>query len=304
MIYKKALVTGSSGFLGSHIVDALYDNDIEPILFDSKESMYKKSFYNEYIGDILDFSDIKNAAKDCDVIFHFAAQADISKSTELPVQTIKANILGTQNVLEVARELKISRLIFASTVYVYSELGSFYRVSKQSCEKIIEEYKRQFNIDYTILRYGSLYGPRANEFNAINDFLIQALKNNKIIRKGNGEELREYIHVKDAALSTVEALGSKFKNKYLIIAGNQPIKIKDLLTMIKEIFENNIEVKYVDETEADHYQITPYNYKPQIAEKLSSGLTYDLGQGLLEQIYLLDKEKNKNKENTISLRKK
>ena len=74
--------------------------------------------------------------------------------------------------------------------------------------------------------------------------------------------------------------------------------------MIKEIFENKIEVKYVDETEADHYQITPYNYKPQIAEKLSSKLTYDLGQGLLEQIYLLDKEKNKNKENSISLRKK
>ena len=72
--------------------------------------------------------------------------------------------------------------------------------------------------------------------------------------------------------------------------------------MIKEIFENKIEVEYVDEIEADHYQITPYNYKPQIAEKVSSKLTYDLGQGLLEQIYLLDKEKNK--ENSISLRKK
>ena len=273
-------------------------------MFDSKESIYKKSDHNEYIGDILDFSELKNAAKDCDVIFHFAAQADILKSTESPVDTIKENILGTQNLLEVARQLKIKRFIFASTIYVYSELGSFYRVSKQSCEKLIEEYKRQFNIDYTILRYGSLYGPRANEFNAVNDFLLQALNDKKIIRKGNGEELREYIHVKDAALSSFNALNDKFKNKYLIIAGNQPIKIKDLLTMIKEIFENNIEVEYVDEIEADHYQITPYNYKPQIAEKISSKLTYDLGQGLLEQIYLLDKEKNKNKENSISLRKK
>ena len=72
-------------------------------MFDSKESIYKKSDHNEYIGDILDFSELKNAAKDCDVIFHFAAQADILKSTESPVDTIKANILGTQNLLEVAR---------------------------------------------------------------------------------------------------------------------------------------------------------------------------------------------------------
>ena len=69
--------------------------------------------------------------------------------------------------------------MFASTIYVYSDLGSFYRVSKQACEKIIEEYQREFNISYTILRYGSLYGPRSNKTNGIYNMLFQALKNKK-----------------------------------------------------------------------------------------------------------------------------
>jgi UDP-glucose 4-epimerase len=83
--------------------------------------------------------------------------------------------------------------MFASTIYVYSELGSFYRVSKQACEKIVEEYQKEFDLDYTILRYGSLYGPRANEFNFISNALVQALKNKKIVRRGDGKEVRECI---------------------------------------------------------------------------------------------------------------
>ena len=178
-------------------------------------------------------------------------------------------------------------------------------MSKQACEKIIEEYKNQFNTNYTILRYGSLYGPRANKFNAINSFLIQALKNKKIIRKSNGEELREYIHVMDAAKLSVKSLDSKYENRYLIITGNQQIKVKNLLTMINEIFNNKIEVIFSEQEELHHYQITPYNYRPQVAEKISQNLYHDLGQGLIEQIYNLDSElSSSDKIQSISLRKK
>ena len=305
MIEKRILVTGGSGFIGSHVADSLEENGYQVVLFDVVPSKYKSQSQKEFIGDILNPDDIETAVKGCDAVYHFAAQADISVSSDIPTTTITANIIGTQNVLEAARKHKVNRFLFASTIYVYSELGSFYRVSKQACEKIIEEYQREFDLDYTILRYGSLYGPRANEFNFISKILIQALKNKKIVRRGDGKEIREYIHVKDAARLSVDALDDKFKNKHLIITGNQQIKVKDLLMMIKEIFRGEIEIEFGREDELHHYEITPYNYKPQVAKKITPDTYYDLGQGLMNQIYdlemTLDKE---NESKKVSLRKR
>ena len=289
---KRVLVTGSSGFIGSHVADALEEQGYQVTLFDAVSSKYKTKSQKEYIGDILDLDDIEKVMKDCQYVFHFAAQADIGSSSEDPTKTIHNNIIGTQNILEMARRSNVNRVMFASTIYVYSELGSFYRVSKQACEKIIEEYQREFGLDYTILRFGSLYGPRANDFNAIRSFLIHAIKEKKIIRHGDGEELREYIHVKDAARLSVVALHEKHKNKHLIITGNQQIKVKDLLTMIREIFNGKIEIKFDLEDELHHYEITPYNFKPQVAQKITSDTFYDLGQGILDLLYDLEMEMN------------
>jgi UDP-glucose 4-epimerase len=305
MKYRKVLVTGSSGFIGSHVADALQEQGFSVVLFDVVPSKYKSKSQEEFIGDILKSGDIEKAMEGCDLVYHFAAQADIGASSGIPAKTITANIIGTQNILEAARKHKVKRFMFASTIYVYSELGSFYRVSKQACEKIIEEYQREFDLDYTILRYGSLYGPRANEFNFISNSLLQALKNKKIVRRGDGNEVREYIHVKDAARLSVDALDDKFRNKHLIITGHQQIRIKDLLIMIKEILGGEIEIEFGDEEELNHYEITPYNYKPQIAKKIIPNTYYDLGQGLMDQIYDLgismDKE---NVSKKVSLRKR
>tara|TARA_A100001015_G_C15005396_1_gene720410 strand:+ start:286 stop:1191 length:906 start_codon:yes stop_codon:yes gene_type:complete len=283
---QKVLVTGSSGFMGSHIADILSENGYQVKLFDIVPSKFKKDEQDEYIGDILKIEDVQEAMKGCSIVYHFAAQADIDLSSDQPSQTINTNIKGTQNILESMLKLGLKRLIFSSTIYVYSKLGSFYRVSKQACEKIIEEYKNQFDIDYTILRFGSLYGPRANEFNGILKFLNQALKENKITRVGDGEEIREYIHVKDAAVLSYEALNDEFLNKHLIITGNQQIRVKDLLLMIKEIFCGEIEIEFKKNIiEPHHYEITPYNYKPKIAKKITPKVYYDLGQGIIDQIY-------------------
>ena len=302
---KRVLVTGSSGFIGSHVADALDEQGYQVVLFDAVPSKYKTESQKEYIGDILNPDDIVKAIKDCQYVFHFAAQADIGSSSNDPTKTIHNNIIGTQNVLEAAIKHKVNRLLFASTIYVYSELGSFYRVSKQACEKIIEEYEKEFNLNYTILRFGSLYGPRANKFNGIRDFLTQALKNKKVVRRGDGEEIREYIHVKDAAQLSVDTLDEKYKNTHLIITGNQQIKVKDLLIMIKEIFADEIEIELGLEADLHHYEITPYNYKAQIAKKITPDTYYDLGQGLMDQIYdleiILDKENGSRK---VSLRKR
>ena len=152
---KKVLVTGSSGFIGSHVVDVLEEQGFNVLLFDNKPSIYKAKKQKEFIGNILSFDDVLEASEGCDAIYHLAAQADIGVSSDTPTETIQSNIIGTQNLLEASRKNDVKRFMFASTIYVYSELGSFYRVSKQTCEKIIEEYKNEFDLDYTILRYGS-----------------------------------------------------------------------------------------------------------------------------------------------------
>ena len=302
---KRVLVTGSSGVIGSHVADALEEKGFSVVLFDAVPSKYKSKTQEEFIGDILKPGDIEKAMEDCHTVYHFAAQADIGASSDMPTETITTNIIGTQNVLEVARKHRVNRFMFSSTIYVYSELGSFYRVSKQACEKIVEEYQKEFDLDYTILRYGSLYGPRANEFNFISTALIQALKYKKIVRRGDGKEMREYIHVKDAAQLSVDAMDDKYRNKHLIITGNQQIRVKDLLIMIKEIFGGEIEIEVGEEEELYHYEITPYNYKPQIAKKISPDTYYDLGQGLLDLLYDLELEMNGgNGGKRIGLRKR
>lgn len=305
MKYKKVLVTGSSGFIGSHVADVLEENDIQAVLFDNVPSKFKSHTQKEYIGDILNPNDIAKAMKGCDAVYHLAAQADINTSSDSPSKTIITNIIGTQNVMEVAIKQKVQRFLFASTIYVYSELGSFYRVSKQACEKMIEEYQREFGLNYTILRYGSIYGERANSFNSITNMLIQALRYKKILRRGDGEEIREYIHVKDAARLSVKVLSKEYENKHLIITGSQKLRIKDLLKMIKEIFQESVTIEYADEEELHHYQITPYAYRPQVAMKIIPKTHHDLGQGLLDLIYDLEEQmENKKTPIKISLRKR
>ena len=119
------------------------------------------------MGDILDTQQVNKAIKGSQYVYHFAGLADIKEAREKPIETVKSNILGTTYILEACREYNVDRIIFASTIYVYSDLGSFYRSSKQSCELLIENYSDEFELNHTILRYGSLYGRRANDFNFI-----------------------------------------------------------------------------------------------------------------------------------------
>ena len=99
----------------------------------------------------------------------------------------------------------IKRFMFASSIYVFSEQGGIYRTTKQSCELLIENYSKKYGLKYTNLRFGSLYGPRANKFNFINNIIYQALNKRTMIRNGDGKEIRNYINVIDAAKYTLEA---------------------------------------------------------------------------------------------------
>jgi UDP-glucose 4-epimerase len=287
----KVVIFGGSGFLGSHVADELTKRNYQVTIFDFFESKFLCRNQKMIIGDILDKDLVRKIVKENDIVYHFAAIADIKKAKISPIETVNFNIIGTINILEACREFNIIRFLYASTIYVYSDQGSFYRSSKQACELFIENYKQEYNLDYTILRYGSLYGDRANDFNFIRNAIIQALTEKVIVRKGNGEELRDYINISDAAILSVDALDDNYKNNYVMITGDEKITIKDLLSTIREIMNNNVEIKYLeDETMEGHYNLTPYSFKPNIAKKIKSKSYLDLGQGLLDLIYNINQE--------------
>ena len=104
-------------------------------------------------------------------------------------------------------------------------------------------------------------------------------------RHGSGDEIRDYIHVFDAAKACVSILDEKFKNKYVMLKGSQTIKIKDLMKMIKEIINKNIKIKFLPQINEEHYEITPYSFRPRTALKYIADTQMDLGEGVLDTVY-------------------
>ena len=172
MLKDKVVVIGGSGFLGSHVADILSDKGYQVVIFDLERSKYLRDNQEMIIGNILDRNQVKDVVRGAKYVYHFAAIADIKEAQENPVKAVEVNILSTTYILDACREFGVERFIYGSTIYVYSEHGSFYRSTKQASELIIENYQKIYNLNYIILRYGSLYGPRANHFNFINRIII------------------------------------------------------------------------------------------------------------------------------------
>ena len=135
------------------------------------------------VGDLMDRNALSDAIQDSDVVYNFAAISDLDDALNKPIDTVKVNILGNVEILEACRIAEIKRYVYASTVYVYSRDGGFYRCSKQAAEHYVEEYQRCYDLDYTILRYGSLYGPRFDYRNGLFRIIKNALETGNIFTK-------------------------------------------------------------------------------------------------------------------------
>lgn len=285
------IVFGGSGFLGSHVADALCDAGHKVTIYDARRSEYLRQDQRMIEGDILDEAKVRKTVKGADVVYNFAGIADIDEASRRPIETVQQNILGNTILLDAAREGGAKRFVYASTVYVYSDSGSFYRCSKVACENYIETYHKQYGLDYTILRYGTLYGTRTDRRNSIYRFIEQAMKENKIVYPGDGNEIREYINVFDAAQASVEILSDEFKNEHVIFTGHYPLKVNEMLVMIKEILKKDVKIEYVfpkSQDPIDHYRITPYTFIPKVGKKYVKHFYTDMGQGLLlcmQEIY-------------------
>ena len=281
----KAIVFGGSGFLGSHVADCLTERGYEVTIFDLQPSPHLLAGQRMVVGDILDEPAVDEAIYGQDFIYNFAGIADLDDATTKPKQTIQLNVQGNLNIMEGALKSRAKRFVYASTIYVYSQKGGFYRCSKQAAEIYIEEYQRRFGLEFTILRYGTLYGPRADARNSIHRYLKQAMEQRRIRCDGDGEEVREYIHVRDAARLTVDILKETYRNRHIIISGHNPMKFRDMMAMIREMLGEDIVIEFSGERNVDHYSITPYSFVPKIGHKLVDNCYLDMGQGLLECLH-------------------
>ena len=282
----KVVVIGGTGFIGSYICNELSKSGYKVVIADIRKAEELIENQEYVYCDIEDIESIKSVVDDSTrYVYNFAAIADLDVAYNDPGATIRTNILGNNNVLEVCLLRKIKRYIFASSVYAFSKKGSFYGISKFACEKYIEEYYNRYGLEFTILRYGSLYGDKVDMKNGIYRMLKQAILDKKIIHKGNGEELREYIHCRDAAKLSIDILEPEYRNKHIVLTGTEKILQKDLLRMIKEIFNNEIKVEYTNKDYEGHYEVTPYTFRnPNLGLKLVANPFIDMGQGLLDCI--------------------
>jgi UDP-glucose 4-epimerase len=281
---KSAVVFGGSGFLGSYVVAELVERGWRVRIADLNSPTEELELV-DYV-----FCDLKNKDSlaevipyQTDVVYNFAGMSDLDESLNQPLLTMELNILGNLYILETCRKQNVQYFVYASSAYACSESGSFYGISKLSSEKIVEEYHNRYGLDYTIIRYGSVYGERADYRNGVYRLLRQALEKGEIIHSGTGEEVREYIHAKDAAkLSADILMSTEFQNQHIIITGLERLKQKDLLKMIQEMSPNQISIKLTESLYTGHYEVTPYSFSPSLAYKLVANPNIDLGQGLLE----------------------
>ena len=207
------------------------------------------------------------------------------------MSTINQNLIILTEILKLIVNSKVKNFVYASSLYVFSEAGSFYRATKQCAEILIKEFSKVGNFSYKFVRYGSLYGERAQEWNGISKFISQIKIKGAVTYQGNGKEVRDYVHVKDAAKLSVKIIEDKIHENAVSILGQKSITVDQLFDLLFEISGKKKKVKYLKKINSDdHYGFSPYRYIPENSIKLTSNKSIDLGEGILRLFYSYDKK--------------
>ena len=291
------LIFGGSGFIGFSLVKnlleqgyaSIYIGDIKP----PKEPLPKGVFYVQ-----CDITDEKSVASlfqssSPQVVYNLAGFANLDSAIKFPKTTMELNVLGNINVLDESVKSVVELFIYASSAYAMNDKGSFYGISKLASEKIVEEYHKQHELNYSILRYGSIYAAVDFDNNYLFQLVKSAIETGSIVHKGDGEELREYVHVKDVSELSVKVMENRdLWNASLMLTGNERMKRKELFEMIQEIIGNNkLKIQYLDNGYSNHYRFTPYSFQGTSAKKIIANPHYDMGQGILECVQKVMEER-------------
>ncbi|WP_160683806.1 SDR family oxidoreductase [Clostridium sp. C2-6-12] len=297
----KILVTGGAGFIGSNTVDMLIDNDFEVCVIDNlshgkKENINSKAkFYKADIRDEAIFEILKNEKPD--IVIHNAAQISVPNSINDPIEDASINIMGTINIIEAARTCGVKKIIYPASAAIFGEpqylpvdekhplnMISPYGITKHTVEHYLYVYKQLYNIDYTVLRYSNVYGPRqdsSGEGGVVSIFCEKLLRNEAPNIYGDGEQIRDFVYVKDVAKANLIAIKSNGSEIYNVCT-NSRTTVNSLFYCIAEILGKNIKPIYALEREGDIKN--SYMSYDKIQEELGWKPEYSLENGIEETL--------------------
>lgn len=255
----RSLVTGGSGFIGSHVVDELLRAGHDVSVLDSGTGPHRPDV--EFLDvDLVDSGAVVESVAGHDYVFHLAAVSDVNHAQRDPVHCAQVNVVGTVNVLEAARRNEVSRIVLASSVFVYSGLqegtleegsslnpptvGPFYSTSKIAAEFFCHDYWRIFGQEFTILRYGTAYGPRMRAPQVIHNFITKANAGQPITILGDGSQFRNFVYVEDLARAHSLALTDKGINQTYNLDGAAKITIRETADTIVSLLGRNVKIEH------------------------------------------------------------
>jgi UDP-glucose 4-epimerase len=256
----RALVTGGAGFIGSHLVDRLVDAGHDVVVLDNLSTGKTKNLSRSLRRPNLEVvrADIRNIHRPLvkrlgrvDAVCHFAAATSVEQSVKDPMFTTGVNVVGTMNVLEVAKALKAERTVFASSAAVYgtpeafptSETSSLwpispYGASKAASEHYLAAFEANHGVEAISLRLFNVYGPRQTTgqyAGVISIFARRSLQGKPVQIYGDGSQTRDFIFISDVVNAVVSTLEKNFKGRVFNIASGQETTILQLATNVTEI---------------------------------------------------------------------
>ncbi len=249
----RVLVTGGSGFIGSHVVDKLRARGHEPVIYDLRPSpWHEPGTVDTVLGSITDREALERALHSCDAVAHLAAVADVNDVHAEPEDAERVNARGTVAVLEAARRAAVKRIVYASTIWVYSDCepdavdedtllpppSHLYTSTKLAGELYCKAYQELYGIDYTILRFGIPYGPRAREAAVVPAFVNKAFNGDPLTLAGDGSQSRRFVYVEDLADGVALGLDDVATNRVYNLASDENVTIKQIAETVKDLIGN------------------------------------------------------------------
>jgi UDP-glucose 4-epimerase len=253
------LVTGASGFIGSHVVDKLRAAGHRPVLYDVRPPSEPSHRELPHVrGDLAELDRLERAMRACDAVIHLAAAADVNEVQADPVEAERRNARCTVNVLEAARRTEIGRVVYASTIWVYSDTPAgcheeslpllppahFYSATKLAGELYCRSYAELYGVEYTVLRFGIPYGPRARPAAVVPAFVTKALAGEPLKIAGDGLQSRRFVYVEDLAEGIVRGLAPVAANRTYNLVGEVDTTIREIAETVREVV-GDVEIEYV-----------------------------------------------------------
>ncbi|HET7018414.1 MAG TPA: NAD(P)-dependent oxidoreductase [Streptosporangiaceae bacterium] len=247
----RVAVTGGCGFIGSHVVDHLVTAGHDVLVIDVAEQ-WRNSGAEYLLADLFDPAAIDAALAGRDAVFHLAGASDVNEVATDPVQALRLNVEGVGRVLDSARRQGCTRVVLASTVWVYGatvgsgertedayidlrKSGHLYVSTKLAAEMLMHSYQQMFGQEFTILRYGIPYGPRMRDALVVARFVRAAQAGQPITIAGTGDQQRNFVYVEDLAQAHVLALSPAAANQTLALEGDTPVSVNEIAETVQHL---------------------------------------------------------------------